>query len=182
MMILGNKANLETEIQVNYLTWISMITEINTMVSKTLADIKAASVEARRTKSPNATFLVTLYSEAAKVGKDKRNGESTEDEVLSVLRKFKVGAETIIEAATKQQGPKMLEQIAQAQLEISIVESYLPKLMSEGELRNIITRLVLQLTEKSPKQMGAIMAELKRDFANEYDGALASKLVKEALV
>lgn len=147
-----------------------------------LAKIKAASVEARLNKSSIATFLVTLYSEAAKVGKDKRNGDSTDEEVISVLRKFKVGAETIIEAATKQQGPNMAEQIAQARLEISIVESYLPKMMDEQELRSLVERLVNALPDKSPKQMGVVMSALKQDFPGLYDGALASKLVKEALL
>lgn len=151
------------------------------MVSHTLADIKAASVQARLTKHPNATFLVTLFAEAAKVGKDIRNGDSTEEEVLSVLRKFKVGAETIIQAALKQQGPNMNEQIAQAQIEIAIVESYLPKMIEVDELRNIINGLVSHLPEKSPKQMGKVMAALKQDFTGLYDGALASQLVKEAL-
>jgi hypothetical protein len=52
---------------------------------------------ARRNKDARLlTLLTTLYSEAAMVGKTKRNGESTNEEVLAVTRKFKVGVEEII--------------------------------------------------------------------------------------
>jgi uncharacterized protein len=146
-----------------------------------LEKIKTDSVQARKFKTPIASFLVTLYSESAKVGKDKRNGESTDEEVILTLRKFKVGAETIIKAATEQQGTRMEEQITQAQSEIAVIMTYLPTMMSEDELTIEILEIVNSLLDKSPKQMGYVMGQLKTNFHGLYDGALASKLVKEIL-
>jgi uncharacterized protein YqeY len=53
--------------------------------------------------------------------------------------------------------------------------------MSEVQLVEAIEVIVDGLGEKSPKLMGAVMSELKVRHAGEYDGQLASKLVKEAL-
>lgn len=146
-----------------------------------LQQIKDASLAARLNKSDDATFLVTLYAEAAKVGKDKRNGDSTDEEVLSVLQKFKAGAEIIIQSARTLNGPNKLDQIRQAETEIQLVEQYLPKQLTEDELRAIINGYVVALVEVTPKAMGSIMASLKQDYAGKYDGTLASTIVKAAL-
>jgi uncharacterized protein YqeY len=37
------------------------------------------------------------------------------------------------------------------------------------------------LADKSPKQMGVVMASLKARAGGQYDGAMASRLVKAAL-
>lgn len=147
-----------------------------------LQQIKDESIIARKGKVPTATFLVTLYSEAANVGKNKRNGESTDEEVISILKKFKAGAETIIEAANKRQGHNDQLAINEAEIEISIIDDYLPKMMSTDELTIEIIEYVNSLEDKSAKQMGTVMAYLKTTFPGLYDGGMASKLTKEYLV
>lgn len=147
-----------------------------------LQQIKDDSITARKGKVPTATFLVTLYSEAANIGKNKRNGESTDEEVISVLKKFKAGAETIIEAASKRQGHNDQLAINEAEIEISIIDDYLPKMMSVDELRTVIAEYIITLEDKSAKQMGNVMAYLKNTFPGLYDGGIASKLTKEYLV
>jgi len=66
-----------------------------------LQDIKNASLEARKIKSELSSFLVTLYAEAAKIGKDSGNRESTDEEVIKILKKFKSNAEELIKLATE---------------------------------------------------------------------------------
>lgn len=141
-----------------------------------LQDIKNASFTARKNKDKMATFLVTLYSEAAMVGKNKRNDESTDEEVISVLKKFKAGAETIHECSPSQ------EIANQALLEIDLLDQFLPKMLTEDELVSIINGYVISTPDVSIKSMGLIMGNLKNDHPGLYDGALASKLVKAALV
>ena len=146
-----------------------------------LQAIKQASLTARKIKDPTATFLVTLYAEAARVGKDKRNSDSTDDEVISVLKKFKAGAETVIEAATKRNDAGDQASIDQALIEINIIDTYLPKMMSEDELTIEIIEFVNTLEDTTAKQMGKVMAYLKATFPGLYDGAMASKIVKGSL-
>jgi uncharacterized protein YqeY len=146
-----------------------------------LEKIKQDSIEARKQKSTIATFLVTLYAEAAKVGKDKRNGLSTDEEVIAVLKKFKAGAETIIAAAEKQQVHNATDLITQANIEMGIVDQYLPQMMSNEEVEKKIIEYINTLTDKSPKQMGNVMNYLKQNFGGLYDGGVASKIVKQQL-
>lgn len=128
---------------------------------------------ARRNKDARLlTLLTTLYSEAAMVGKTKRNGESTNDEVLAVTRKFKVGVEEIIKIKGSNE---FLD------FEISLYDKYLPEMLTDSELTDIINKLIAELPDKSPKAMGVIMGKLKSEYLGRYDGTFASKLVKDLL-
>jgi uncharacterized protein YqeY len=138
-----------------------------------LSQIKADLDVARRNKDSSLlTLLVTLYSECAMVGKTKRNGESTDEEVLSVIRKFKVGVEEIIKIKGNSEA---------LDFEIALYDKYLPQMLSEEQLTSIINDIISSLSEKSPKQMGLVMKSLKDVYLGQYDGTLASKLVKELL-
>jgi uncharacterized protein YqeY len=139
-----------------------------------LTDIRADLDAARKEKNQTLlTLLTTLYSECAMVGKTKRNGDSTDEEVLSIIRKFKIGVEEIA---------KIKGINTDIEYELSVYEKYLPSMISDEELLIIIDEIVNSLAEKSPKQMGKVMTELKNKYLGRYDGTLASKIVKEKLV
>jgi uncharacterized protein YqeY len=145
-----------------------------------LQQLKDDSLTARKQKHNMASFMVTLYAEAAMVGKTKRNGESTDEEVISILKKFKAGAETIIQAAMKQNKPTGQQTIDQAKMEIFVLDGYLPKVLTESELRAAIQQSVNNPDVIS--SVGGIMSELKKEYTGQYDGALASKIIKELLI
>lgn len=126
---------------------------------------------ARREKNQRLlTVLTTLYSEAAMVGKTKRNAESTDDEVISVVRKFKVGIEEI---------EKIKGSSENILFEKELYTKYLPTPLNTEELTIVIEQLVSETKEKN---MGVLMNKLKSLYSGRYDGALASKLVKEKIL
>lgn len=60
--------------------------------------------------------------------------------------------------------------------EITILEEYVPKKMSEEELWNAIA----DFKNNAPVcNVGLIMKHLKDNFAGKYDGSMASKIAKE---
>lgn len=129
--------------------------------------------QARRDKNKTLlTTLTTLYSESANVGKTKRNSESTDEEVLSIVRKFRIGVEELI---------KIKGINSTYQEELKIYDWYLPQPLSTDQLTNIIELFVSELPEKNPKQMGVIMGKLKSEYLGRYDGTLASTLTKQLL-
>lgn len=64
--------------------------------------------------------------------------------------------------------------------EISILETYLPKQLSEEQLNALIVALIFE-NNYTIKDMGKIMGDLKSKFSGQYDGKLASTLIKEKL-
>lgn len=139
-----------------------------------LQQIRSDLDHARRTKNQfELTILTTLYSECAMIGKTKRNSESTNEEVLSVVRKFKVGVEEI---------EKLKGSTLELNNEIQLYEKYLPQLLTIDQLTAVIQDIVENLPERSPKQMGVVMSKLKSKFLGRYDGTVASQLVKQFLI
>ena len=65
--------------------------------------------------------------------------------------------------------------------ELTILEAYLPKQMSEDELTNVVKTFITDNGLSGMPNMGKVMGYLKSNFDGEYDGGLASKIVKENL-
>jgi uncharacterized protein YqeY len=141
-----------------------------------LETIRLQSVEARRAKdSVRATLLVTLFAEAARVGKDAGNRETTDEETQKVVRKFLKGVDESL-AVLKDEAARAL-----ALAEKSILESFLPQRITGAPLQAVVAEIVASLPDKSAKQMGLVMRSLKERLSGAYDGAEATALVKTAL-
>lgn len=64
--------------------------------------------------------------------------------------------------------------------EINFWQQYLPKQLSEDDLRNEIASIIANLDE-SNRNIGSVMSALKGSFDGQYDGKIASTLVRQAL-
>jgi len=65
--------------------------------------------------------------------------------------------------------------------EISIIEEYLPKQMSEKEIAEAVKGMIEELGAASIKDMGRTMAALKERYAGRMDFGKASGIVKQQL-
>ena len=144
-----------------------------------LEKIKADSLAARKAKDAvSATLLTTLYSEAAMKGKNA-NRETTDEEAIAVIKKFLKGVEETITHLKVSGGNAGV--LLNAEQERSILESYLPVQLTELDLQKIVGTMAQTLDDRSPKQMGVLMKKLKEQYEGQYDGAIASKVIKAIL-
>ena len=65
--------------------------------------------------------------------------------------------------------------------EYKILSSYLPKQLSEEETKKICSEVVEKLGANSIKDMGKVMAELKKNYSDTLDFSKAGSLLKEIL-
>ncbi len=65
--------------------------------------------------------------------------------------------------------------------EAEILSVYLPKQLSEAELKTVVDAKVAELGATDAKMMGQVIAAVKQDVGNTADGATVAKLVKQAL-
>jgi uncharacterized protein YqeY len=63
----------------------------------------------------------------------------------------------------------------------AILEGYLPTLLDEDATRAAVAAVVAGLPERSPRQMGKVMAELKARHGSAIDLKRANAMVKSAL-
>ncbi len=65
--------------------------------------------------------------------------------------------------------------------EAAIIEEYLPKQMSEGELIPILKDIIARAGASSPKDMGKVMGMASKELAGKADGKMIADKVKELL-
>lgn len=65
--------------------------------------------------------------------------------------------------------------------EISIIERFLPKQMSDAEVENAIKAVIAATGASSMKDMGKVMAELRGKYAGQMDFGKASGVIKTQL-
>jgi len=142
-----------------------------------LATIRKDLFEAKKNHDTvRSNLLSALLGEAAAVGKNAGNRESTPEEVMQVIRKFIKNIDETITLLEKEGKPADKEKTERA-----ILESYLPKQLSPEELAKAIDEIVAALPERSPKMMGQVMAKLKELYNGRYDGKTANQIAKEKL-
>ncbi len=101
-----------------------------------------------------------------------------DDEILSMLQSMiKQRRESI---SLYEQGGR-LELAQQEQDEITIIETFLPKQMSEAETVEAIRAAIAEIGAGGIKDMGKVMAVLKERFVGRMDFTKASALTKKEL-
>jgi uncharacterized protein YqeY len=73
------------------------------------------------------------------------------------------------------------ELAAQEREEIAIISAYLPKQMSDADVKAAITSAIAETGASGMKDMGKVIAVLKTKYAGQMDFGKASGLVKAAL-
>jgi uncharacterized protein YqeY len=68
-------------------------------------------------------------------------------------------------------------EIAQAE----VIESYLPKMMSEDEVRTALQAIIASVGASSPADMGKVMGVATKQLAGKADGKMISTIVKDLL-
>ena len=65
--------------------------------------------------------------------------------------------------------------------EIAVIQSYMPKQMTEEEARAAVAEVIKSVGATSVKDMGKVMAELKARYAGQMDMGRAGGIVKSLL-
>lgn len=73
------------------------------------------------------------------------------------------------------------ELAAKEDSEISVIEKYLPKQLSDAEIQSVVEKIVASTGATSIKDMGKVMGELKANYAGQLDMAKAGAVIKQKL-
>ena len=68
--------------------------------------------------------------------------------------------------------------IVKEELEIDLIKQFLPKQLNEKETEEIIKEIIKKQSFSSLKDMGALMNNLKSEYAGSVDMAMAGKIAK----
>ena len=71
--------------------------------------------------------------------------------------------------------------VAQEELELAIIEHYLPSMMNEKELNTLIDTVIQEVGATNMTDFGKAMSEVMKRGAGQVDGGMAQELVKSKL-
>jgi uncharacterized protein len=101
--------------------------------------------------------------------------ESTDENVLKVVKSFEKGLKETIEAKIK-----LGQDISESKTELSYLEPYLPTLMSEEEIRTVINEMLSR--EAVNKNQGYLMGLFNKEQRGKaFDNKLVSEIIKQSL-
>jgi len=140
------------------------------------ADIKAAMLakEKEKLEALRAIKAAFLLAKTEKGG----DGEISADTELKIIQKLvkqrKDSAETF---KANNRADLYEKEIA----ELVVIEKYLPKQLSEDEIKTELTAIIGNVGAKGPQDMGKVMGVASKHFAGKADNKIVSQLVKDLL-
>jgi len=139
-------------------------------------DLTAAMRARDEIKSSTIRMILTSIKNEEVSGKEAR--DLSDAEVITVLsreaKKRREAAEAFDQAGAK-------DRADQERAEGVVIAEYLPKQLSEDEIKALIAEAIAETGANSPAQMGLVMKSLQPKTAGKADGGLVSSLVKAAL-
>ncbi len=131
--------------------------------------------EAKRNGDDKSSSILSIVLADISNAKISKGDELSEEEVIDVVRKEAKKLKEAFELYTSS-GRNDLAEVEKFQLDV--IERYLPKLMSEEEIKAFVQDKIAELSlpvNDLGKLMGLIMPQLK----GKADGALVNKVVRE---
>lgn len=142
-----------------------------------LQTIKDAQLQARKNRQADAAAsLTTLIGEATSIGKNDGNRDTTDAEIVAVVKKFIKNINETISAL-----PPTDARVQTFSAEKVLYETFLPSQMTTEQLKVAIVQLTDELNAHTIRDMGKVMKALKERYDGQYDGAAASGLIKTVL-
>ena len=145
-------------------------------------DINAAVKEAMKAKDERRLGTLRMVNATIKNADIEARGSGkpplSDAELLGVLQKMIKQRQEAVELYEK--GGRA-ELAAQERDEIAVISGYLPKQMSEDDVKKAIAEAIAETGAAGMKDMGKVISALKTKYTGQMDFAKASGLVKAAL-
>jgi uncharacterized protein YqeY len=142
------------------------------------ADLKEAMKAGEKGKVSTIRLITSALKDKDIEARGLGKSETTPDEILALLQKMIKQRQESIAIYDANGRPELA---AGERAEVEVINAYLPKQMSEDEVKAVIAAAVTESGAASVKDMGKVIAILRAKFAGQMDFAKASGLVKAAL-
>jgi len=149
-------------------------------------DIKEQIINDMKTamKQKDALTLQVLRSLKSKLMEkeisERKEGEATlsDEQAIGVLMKAAKQRKESIDQFESGGRDDLAEKEKE---ELKIIESYLPAMMDEDEIRNVVNEKISQLGASGLQDMGKVMGVVMQELKGKAEGSKISAIVKEEL-
>ena len=144
------------------------------MIDQIKNDMNNALKNGEKVKANTLRLLISnLKNKSIELG-----SELDDKQVLQVIQKTSKRHKESIKMY-KEAGRDDL--VAQEELELAIIEHYLPSMMDENALNILIDTVIQELGATSMADFGKVMPEVMKRGAGQVDGGMAQNILKSKL-
>jgi len=116
-------------------------------------------------------LLSVVKSDITKEEKNTTVENLSDEEVFKILKKI---SKNLVETISQSNSEE-------AKVELAVIESYLPKQMSEEEIRAEVAVVIIETGAVSFSDVGKVMGGFNTKFAGKADNKTVSTIVRELL-
>ena len=148
------------------------------MIKDTInSELKNSMLSSNKDKTSTLRLILAAIKDREIAAREKKQ-DIDDAIVMDVLSKM---VKQRLESADIYKKNNRLELAAKEEFEIEVIREFLPKQLTEQEIKEIILKQIEETNSSSIRDMGNIMGTLKSKYAGQLDFALAGKLLKEHL-
>ena len=149
-----------------------------TLTEKIKADLKVAMLARETVRVITQRGLLAAFVNELVVKKRKPTEELKDDEALAVIKRSVKQHKDSIEQFAKG-GRKDL--VKEEEAELKILETYLPKMMDEREIRKIAEAVKTKLKISDKSKIGVFVGAVMKECKGLADGGSVKKIAEELL-
>jgi len=147
------------------------------------AELTTAMKEAMKSKDEVALSTIRLILAALKDRDIEMRGNGrpeglNEAEILSMMQGMIKQRQ---ESSATYKSANRADLSDREDAEIKVIQRFLPKQMGDDEIKKTVEGLMKELNVTDVRDMGKVMAEMKKRYAGQLDMSKASGMVKERL-
>ena len=144
------------------------------LLGKIINEMYLSMKSGDKTKANTLRTLVSkLKDQQIKLRKDISDEEALKV-IKTLVKQRKESAKIFLKAGREELAGK-------ENLEISIIEKYLPKMISDDEIRVLVEGIVKEIGAKDLSDIGKVMPLVMKRGKGKVDGKLANDILKELL-
>lgn len=149
------------------------------MLREDLQNALKEAMKAKNMPEVNAVRMIIAGLKEKDVearGKGKKQAEDAE--LLAMMQSMIKQRNESIKLYNEGNRPDLAQK---EQAEITVIEKFLPKQLSEAEMSEVIKGIITQTGAQSVKDMGKVMGTLRSQYAGQMDFGKASEIIKSLL-
>ena len=127
---------------------------------------------------PTLRLVVSAIKDAEIAARSKDKKEIKDSDIISLLKKMIKQRNESCEVYKKAGRTELLESETK---EINVINTFLPKQLSEEETKKICEEVIKSVGASSMKDMGKVMGALKKEYGDVLDFSKVSNFIKEFL-
>jgi hypothetical protein len=143
-----------------------------------IARVESELKDARLARENERRDALSLILHALRDAQKELQRALTDEEELQVLQRER---KRRLEAAEAFRTGGREDRAEAEELELEILEEFMPEPMSEEELEEIVDDVISEVGATSIRDMGRVMAGVMHQVSGRVDGSAVSQLVKEKL-